>query len=45
LKTVQHKLAEIKTEVTVGRAFLDQCLKIHDERGLDAATASMAKYW
>ncbi|XP_048728474.1 long-chain specific acyl-CoA dehydrogenase, mitochondrial-like isoform X2 [Ostrea edulis] len=45
LQTVQHKLAEIKTEVAVGRAFLDQCLKIHNERGLDSVTASMAKYW
>lgn len=45
LQTVQHKLAEIKTEVCVGRAFVDQCLRIHNERGLDSATASMAKYW
>lgn len=45
LQTVQHKLAEIKTEVCVGRAFVDQCLKIHNDRGLDSATASMAKYW
>lgn len=45
LQTIQHKLAEIKTDVCVGRAFTDNCLKIHHERGLDSESASMAKYW
>ncbi|XP_050407402.1 long-chain specific acyl-CoA dehydrogenase, mitochondrial [Patella vulgata] len=45
LQTIQHKLAELKTQVCVGRAFVDQCLKTHNERGLDSSTASMAKYW
>lgn len=42
---MQHKLAELKTEICVGRAFVDNCLQLHAERRLDPATASMAKYW
>ncbi|KAM9327646.1 long-chain specific acyl-CoA dehydrogenase, mitochondrial [Pholidichthys leucotaenia] len=45
LQTVQHKLAELKTEICVGRAFLDNCLQLHAEKCLDPSTASMAKYW
>ncbi|KAI4876019.1 hypothetical protein NFI96_006137 [Prochilodus magdalenae] len=45
LQTVQHKLAELKTEICVGRAFIDNCLQLHSERKLDSGTASMAKYW
>lgn len=44
-KTVQHKLAEIKTQICVGRAFMDNCLQLHADKRLDSATASMAKYW
>lgn len=44
-KTVQHKLAEMKTNICVGRAFLDNCLQLHSEKRLDSPTASMAKYW
>ncbi|KAI1899369.1 hypothetical protein AGOR_G00061070 [Albula goreensis] len=45
LQTVQHKLAELKTEICVGRAFVDSCLQLHAEKKLDSSTASMAKYW
>lgn len=45
LQTVQHKLAELKTEICVGRAFVDTCIQLHAENRLDPATASMAKYW
>ncbi|XP_077451856.1 long-chain specific acyl-CoA dehydrogenase, mitochondrial [Stigmatopora argus] len=45
LQTVQHKLAELKTEICVGRAFVDNCLQLHAEKRLDPSTASMAKYW
>ncbi|KAM8903240.1 long-chain specific acyl-CoA dehydrogenase, mitochondrial [Spinachia spinachia] len=45
LQTVQHTLAELKTEICVGRAFLDNCIQLHAEKRLDGATASMAKYW
>jgi long-chain-acyl-CoA dehydrogenase len=42
---VGHKLAEMKTEVCVGRAFVDQCIDLHAQHKLDSAMASMAKYW
>ncbi|CAG0889729.1 unnamed protein product [Darwinula stevensoni] len=45
LQTVQHKLAEMKTDICVGRAFIDQCMKMHCEKRLDSGMASMAKYW
>ncbi|XP_063066898.1 long-chain specific acyl-CoA dehydrogenase, mitochondrial [Engraulis encrasicolus] len=45
LQTVQHKLAELKTDICVGRSFIDNCLQLHAEKRLDSATASMAKYW
>jgi len=38
-------LADIKTEVTIGRAFLDHCTSLLVAGQLDAATASMAKLW
>lgn len=45
LQVVSHKLAEMKTDVVVGRAFVDQCIGLHAEHRLDSAMASMAKYW
>lgn len=44
-QTVQFKLAECKTKATVARVFVDHCVGQHLEGKLDAATASMAKYW
>lgn len=38
-------LAEMKTEVQVGRAFLDRCLELVLEGKLDATTAAMVKLW
>jgi len=45
LQTVQHKLAELKTSIAVARAFVDQCIQLHQEERLDGQMASMAKYW
>lgn len=45
LQTVQHKLAELKTEICVGRTFVDNCLQLLAEKRLDPSTASMAKFW
>ncbi|XP_045207279.2 long-chain specific acyl-CoA dehydrogenase, mitochondrial-like [Mercenaria mercenaria] len=45
LPTIQHKLAELKTSIAVTRAFVDRCLQVHHEKGLDSESASMAKYW
>ena len=44
-QTVAHALAEIRTELELGRVFVDRCLQLLMENKLDAATASMAKYW
>ncbi|XP_042630898.1 long-chain specific acyl-CoA dehydrogenase, mitochondrial-like [Cyprinus carpio] len=45
LQVVQHKLAELKTDICVARAFIDSCLQLHSTKNLDSSTASMAKYW
>jgi alkylation response protein AidB-like acyl-CoA dehydrogenase len=44
-QNTRFKLAEVKTEVTVARTFLDKCLELHIEGGLDAPTAAMCKWW
>ena len=44
-QNTQFVLAECKTEANVGRAFVDRLIGLHLEHKLDAATASMAKYW
>jgi alkylation response protein AidB-like acyl-CoA dehydrogenase len=44
-QVTKHKLAEMKTEIAVGRAFLDQCIELHCEEKLTSSAASMAKYW
>ena len=41
----RFKLAEMKTEITIGRAFLDRCIVELNERTLTAEKAAMAKYW
>jgi acyl-CoA dehydrogenase len=38
-------LAELKTEIRIGRTFVDDCLRRHVAGTLDAQTAAMAKYW
>jgi acyl-CoA dehydrogenase len=38
-------LAECKTEVLAGKAFIDYCIQRYLDGTLDAATASMAKLW
>lgn len=44
-QNTQFKLAECKTEATIARSFCDDCMECHLAGTLDAATASMAKYW
>ena len=44
-QNTRFKLAEIATEVQIGRTFIDQCLALHLEGKLDVPTAAMAKYW
>ncbi|MBA5779160.1 acyl-CoA dehydrogenase family protein [Stappia sp. F7233] len=44
-QNTQFKLAELKTEATIGRVFVNDCIARHVAGGLDTVTASMAKYW
>ncbi|MCR5858328.1 acyl-CoA dehydrogenase family protein [Mesorhizobium sp. J428] len=44
-QNTQFKLAELKTQATVGRVFYNNCVERHVNGGLDPVTASMAKYW
>ncbi len=44
-QNTRFKLAEVATEITIGRSFADRCVELHCEKKLDQATASMAKYW
>jgi len=44
-QNTRFKLAEIATQITVGRAFIDQCVEKLLQGKLDTATASMAKLW
>ncbi len=41
----RFKLAEMDTEITIGRAFVDQCIERHVRRELDAVTAAKLKWW
>ena len=36
----QHKLAEVKTSIAVARAFIDQCMELHE---VDNAQSNLAK--
>jgi alkylation response protein AidB-like acyl-CoA dehydrogenase len=41
----RFKLAEMKTEIQIGRVFIDQCIELHTRGELNADTAAMAKWW
>ncbi len=43
LQNTQFKLAELDTELTAARVFLDRCLELHLSKELDTVTASKAK--
>jgi acyl-CoA dehydrogenase len=44
-QNTRFKLAEVATQIMVGRAFIDRCVEQLVAGTLDAATASMAKLW
>lgn len=44
-QNTQFKLAELKTEATIGQVFVNDCIARHVAGELDGTTASMAKYW
>ncbi len=43
-QNTRFKLAECFSEIQIGKMFLDRCIELHNNKELDAATASMAKY-
>ena len=44
-QNTRFKLAELKTEIQIGRIFVDRCIELLLADNLDSVTASMAKYW
>lgn len=38
-------LAEMKTEIEIGRTFIDHCILLHNKRELTVEQAAMAKWW
>ncbi|HWM39510.1 MAG TPA: acyl-CoA dehydrogenase family protein [Streptomyces sp.] len=45
LQHIRFEIAEMATECAVARSFLDRCIEDHANGELDAAHASMAKWW
>jgi alkylation response protein AidB-like acyl-CoA dehydrogenase len=45
LQNIRFKLAELETEVSIGRIFADRCVELHLTKNLDQAAASANKYW
>jgi alkylation response protein AidB-like acyl-CoA dehydrogenase len=41
----RFKLAEMKTEIQIGRVFVDRCIEELNAGNLSTETASMAKWW
>ncbi|HCE41486.1 acyl-CoA dehydrogenase family protein [Alloalcanivorax profundimaris] len=44
-QNTQFKLAEMRTQLDVARAYVDRCLELHLKKELDIPTAAGAKYW
>ena len=44
-QNTRFQLAEVATQIQIGRVFVDRCIALLQEDKLDAATASAAKYW
>ncbi|MEM8536091.1 MAG: acyl-CoA dehydrogenase family protein [Chloroflexota bacterium] len=45
LQHIRFTLAEMKTEIQVGQAFIDRCIVSHSQGELTTEDASMAKWW
>lgn len=45
MQNTRFVLAEIKTEATIARVFIDRCIEDMIEGSMDTVRASMAKYW
>jgi acyl-CoA dehydrogenase len=45
MQNTRFVLAEVKTEATIARIFIDHCIEELIQGNLDTVRASMAKYW
>jgi len=45
LQVTRHKMAELKSQISACRAFVDDCIELHANGMLTTGTASMAKQW
>ena len=44
-QNTRFKLADLKSQIQIGRVFVDKCLELILKKELDASTAAMAKMW
>jgi alkylation response protein AidB-like acyl-CoA dehydrogenase len=44
-QAVRHELADLATQATVCRAYIDRCIELHVDGALDAVGAAKAKWW
>ncbi len=44
-QNTKYKLAEVRTEIEVGEAFVDRCVEAHSNKSLSTEQASMCKLW
>src|SRR4051794_26238720 len=44
-QNTRFALAEMATEATIARAFIDKCIRLHGEGRLSISDAAMAKWW
>ncbi len=44
-QNTRFKLAEMQTEIQIGRVFVDRCIQLHNTGELSATDAAMAKWW
>jgi alkylation response protein AidB-like acyl-CoA dehydrogenase len=44
-QNTRFKMAEMKTELQIGRVFLDDCIMLQNDKKLTAEVAAMAKWW
>jgi len=44
MQVIRHQMAELKTKITIGRSFTDQCIELHCQKKLNTSMASMNKY-
>merc|ERR1712178_451242 len=43
MQLIRQQMAELKTKITQGRAFTDQCLELHQQNKLNTSMARMNK--